>query len=154
MDKIEELATSGRRLPFTNQVLIAEDVLLDLVDQLRAALPQDLRDAQRILQDAERVIAQARQEAHQIVQAALEEANDRVSQHRIVQQAEERAERLLADAQRQAEAQLAAAAAEAGTRRQEADQYALEVLRRLEAQLTTMLDSVQKGIEALQSERS
>ncbi|HKR98656.1 MAG TPA: hypothetical protein VJU79_03985, partial [Candidatus Dormibacteraeota bacterium] len=74
IDALEELLSSGRRLPFSASVVVNEDEALDLVDRVRLALPDDLVAARHLVEDRDRIVAAAEQEAEAIVARAEEEA--------------------------------------------------------------------------------
>ena len=135
--------------------------LLDLVDQLRAAVPAEVREAQEILSRKEEVMAQADEEVALRMARADEEVERRVSEAEITQVAEARAEqitaqaqgdaeRLLEDTQKQAEAKQAEGERLASEQMDEADRYALEMLRKLEQQLQAFIGSVRSGVDTLE----
>jgi len=108
---------------------------------MRVALPQDIKEARRIMGQAEDILNQARQEAQGIRAAAEEEVKARLQESEIVKAAQSQAQEILATAQAQATAQ-----------KEQADRYCLEVLQKLEAQLNGFLASLRKGMEALDKE--
>ena len=133
--------------------LIDEGTLLDLVDQMRAAVPQDIREAQKVLGETQRLLTQAREEAQRIIAGAQDEVRQRVSESAILQQAEQQAQTLLEEARRQASSLISQGQLQADDRQREADRYASELLRRLEVQLTGFIGSVRQGIESLDPTR-
>jgi type II secretory pathway predicted ATPase ExeA len=72
IDQLEQLVLRSRLLPFLRWVVVEERQLLDLIDQMRVAVPQELKQARRIAQERERIIAQAKEEAERIVILAQE----------------------------------------------------------------------------------
>lgn len=154
IDQIEELVSSARRLPFSANVVVNEDELLDLIDRARVALPDDLVHARHTVEDRDRIMAGAEQEAEAAVAQAEEEAR------RLVSEAEERAEKLTsesaitAQAHARAEAVVSEAEARAASVRSEADSYARELMERLEDQLSRAVATVRKGIGALPQSRA
>jgi len=134
--------------------------LLDLVDQLRAAVPADLREAQEIIKRREEVLAQADEEAALRLARADEEVDRRVAESEVAKAAEARAQELIGEAQRQIEGMLEEARRHAEQRSvegarlaseqmDEADRYAMEMLRKLEQQLDAFMSSVRSGIDTL-----
>ncbi len=135
--------------------------LLDLVDQLRAAVPAEVREAQEILGRKEEILAQADQEVALRMARADEEVERRVSEADVTKVAEARAEQTIAQAQGEAvllleETQKQAAAKQAegeqlaSEQMDEADRYALEMLRKLEQQLQAFIGSVRSGVDTLE----
>jgi hypothetical protein len=149
VDQLEELVTTGRRVPFTAGVVVNEDELLELIDRTRLGLPDELVQARHLLEDQRRVVVEAQQEAERILSRAdtesqrlVEEAKARaavmVGDHEIADQARAHAATLLADAEERAAKTCA-----------DADAYARDVMVRLEDQLMRAATIVRKGIEAL-----
>ena len=62
IDRLEEIIGDARRLPIGTGVVIDRRRLLDLVDQLRAAVPEEVREARDILTRKEEVLSQADEE--------------------------------------------------------------------------------------------
>jgi len=162
IDRLEELVGEARRLPIGTGIVIDRRRLLDLVDQLRATVPGEVREAEQILNHREEVLAQTDEEVALRLARADEEVERRVSESEMVQAAEARSEQIAAQAQgeadrlieetrRQVQEKIAEGERLASEQMEEADRYALEMLRKLEQQLNAFLASVHAGIEALES---
>jgi hypothetical protein len=135
--------------------------LLDLVDQLRAAVPAEVREAQEVLDRKGEILAQSDQEVALRLSRADEEVGRRVSESELVRAAEQRGEQIIAEARReveriiddgrrQAEVRRAEGERLANEQMEEADRYALEMLRKLEQQLDAFKASVRAGIDTLE----
>jgi hypothetical protein len=131
IDELEAVAVDGRRVPFTHTLLLHQDTLLDLVDRLRATVPNDVRQAQRVLN-----------QQHQIVEHAQAQAMHTLQERGLMQRLETERQVIVAEAQRDAE-----------RTRYEADKYARDVLVQLQKRLEQVQSSVQQGIDTLDSER-
>ncbi len=149
VDTLEELVGSARRLPFTPSVVVNEEEILELVDRIRVALPDDLVTARhtlderdQILERAEHEVAEvtgrAEEQAARVVREASAQAASLVAEHAIVTAATEQARVLVAEAEQHAAAQRTAA-----------DDYAREVMQRLEDQLQRWLGTVREGVQSL-----
>jgi vacuolar-type H+-ATPase subunit H len=134
LDKLEALVSSGTRLPLTSRALVDEQEFVDILDEIRAAVPEEVRQAKRLSQDKEKVILQAQGEADKIIGAAREEANRLLQEDSLIRQARE-----------QAEAYVQEAIQRADEVRHGADEYALAALENLEEQLTRLIATVRKG---------
>ena len=161
IDRLEEIIGEARRLPIGTAVVIDRRRLLDLVDQLRAAVPAEVREAQEVLGRKEEVLAQADEEVALRMARADEEVERRVSEADVTKAAEARAEQTIAQAQseaerflednrQQAEAKQAEGERVASEQMDEADRYALEMLRKLEQQLQAFIGSVRSGVDTLE----
>ncbi len=131
VDRLEALLGKGWRLPMTSKTMIDEDEFLDIVDQMRIAIPEEIKLAKKMQEDRERVLAQTQEEAARILTLAKEDAARLTNEHSIVKSAQERANQV--DQQ---------AKAEAATIRAGADQYATEVLREIQGRLETIASQV------------
>ncbi len=149
IERIETLVTSAKKLPGLG-VMVDEKQLRDAVQKLRQAVPTDTRRAQQIIAEREELINQGAREAKRITAAAEEEFRAKIKDSAVVKASDRRAQEILAEAEDRARAALNDAEREAAARRNEANQYTLEVLRTLDAQLTGLIGSVRKGIALLE----
>ncbi len=139
VDRLEELFNESRPIPFTNNVVVDEDRMLDLIDQMRVAIPDEVKKASKLLVERDRTLAQAQEEAQRTINLARERSEGLVDQNSIVEAAKVKAEQVMVQAQQEAEA----------TRR-EADGYVLDTLTSLEVEMERILSQVRNGIRALQ----
>ncbi|HSP65546.1 MAG TPA: hypothetical protein VLO10_05080 [Candidatus Deferrimicrobium sp.] len=149
VDTLEELVGAARRLPFTPSVVVNEEEILELVDRIRVALPDDLVTARHTLDERDQILdraehevaevtARAAEEAARVLREASVQAAALVDDHAIVATATEQARALVADAEQHATAQ-----------REAADDYAREVMQRLKEQLERWLGTVREGLQSL-----
>ncbi|MFQ5859995.1 MAG: hypothetical protein ACE5IG_00410 [Dehalococcoidia bacterium] len=151
---LESLVATSTRVPATRRTLVDPGKIRELVDQMRLAIPQDLKAAQEVLQGKDLLISQAQAEARKIREAAEEEYRARVEESEVVKGATQRAEELSQEAQQKAQRQLDQAELHAKSRIAEADTYAAQVLKRLEQQLATTLDTVRRGMDVLDTQEA
>jgi len=95
LDEIEDLLENSKSLPFTNKVSVEKGRLMDIIGEIRLNLPEDIRSAQRILGDHDRIVEDAKAEADDIIAEAENEAQVRVSNHEIFRMASEKATELM-----------------------------------------------------------
>ena len=143
VDRLESLLNEGWRVPFTSNLIINEDKFLDIIDHMRTSIPEEVKRAQRIEQERERIIAQAHEEAERIVALARKQAAELTDEHEIAKTAEARAATIIERAQREAQ-----------ELRRGADDYVAEVLTQLEDQLVNLLTTVRNGIKVVQEGRA
>lgn len=140
LDRLETLLSDSRRIG--GKLIVDAQRSWDLIDQMRISIPEEVKQAQRVNQERDRIIAQAKEEAGRIIELARQEATKLTDEHHIARQAEDLAATIEARARRDAK----------GVQR-EADEYVIEVLAMLDADLTRTLIVVRNGIEKLQLER-
>src|SRR5438105_15408018 len=91
LDRLEYLVHHARHVPFSSQVMVDEDEVMDLVDQLRFNLPDEIKQANWTVQEQQRIISEAHAEAARIMSKANERAEESVTDHEIVRRAERQA---------------------------------------------------------------
>jgi cell division septum initiation protein DivIVA len=141
IDRLEELFNESRPIPFTHNVIVDEEKMLDLIDQMRVAIPEEVKKAQQILAQRDRVLAQAQEEASRTISLAREKGDQLIERDSLVQSAQARAEQLAAQIR-----------ADAEITRREADNYVIETLTNLEMELERYISQVRNGIRTLQQE--
>lgn len=140
LDRLEALLSDSRRIG--GKLIVDAQRSWDLIDQMRISVPEEVKQAQRVNQERDRIIAQAKEEAGRIIELARQEAGKLTEEHEIARQAQELALTIEARARRDADrVQL------------EADEYVMEVLTELDADLARTLTVVRNGIEKLRRDR-
>lgn len=156
VDRLENLIASSRRMPLLNQIIIKEGDILAIVEQMRTSIPDEIKQARRVVQDKERILAQAQADASTLLTKAREEADKAVSRESLLRAAEERAREILRRSEDQAQQITRRAGAEGEQLKDEADAYVAETLRGLRDHLTDFeteierwILSIEKGLESL-----
>lgn len=142
VDRLEQTLNDSFRLPLSAYLLVNEDQIFGIVDQLRVAVPEEVKRANRIEAEKDRILAQAKEEGDRIRELARQEASELVDRDSISHSAHQRAENILERARRDAYAL-----------RQDADVYVIEVLTKLEEDLLRSLSVVRNGLHKVQVER-
>lgn len=142
VDNLEQALNESTRVPLSAYLLVNEEKVYSLLDQMRVAVPEEIKRANRIEAEKDRILAQAKEEAERIRELARQEANELVKRDAIVNAAQHRAENIVERARRDSEAL-----------RQDADVYIMDVLNRLEEDLTRTLKVVQNGQQKVQNEQ-
>lgn len=134
---------NGRRLPFSNSVIIDQADALEWIDQLRVTIPEEIKSARRVTNEVERLLEQAREEAEQILARAQEQATYLIEERELTRQAEELSHEIVRQAQ-----------LESDEVRRGADDYASEVLVGLESEVMRTLKTIKRGLELLDNRRA
>lgn len=142
IDRLEEELGQGRRLPLTSIVVVNEQRLWDIIDAMRISIPEEVQKAQRVEQERERILAQAREEGGRIVDLARRRAEEMTASHELIQSAQAEGAKILSQAQ-----------SEAQRFQKEADSYAFDVLIQLEEQLRRVLQTVQNGVKLFSNQK-
>jgi cell division septum initiation protein DivIVA len=141
VDRLEELFNESRPIWLTHSVMVDEDRMLDLIDQMRVAVPEEIKKAQQIITQRDRILAQAKEEANRTVSLAREKAEKRLEGNELIQSARSRADEIVEQAHK-----------EAAVTQKEADQYILDSLSKLEAEMNQLLAQVRNGISTLKAD--
>lgn len=120
-----------------------QNAALGLIDELRVAVPEEVRAAKRINSEGERIIEKAQEEAERIVARAQEQAAFLIDERGLTQAADIESRRI-----------IEAAEIDADKIRAGADEYAVNVLDGLESDVQKTLVSIQKGIAMLDDRRA
>jgi vacuolar-type H+-ATPase subunit H len=134
LDDLEALIEKGARIPFSSMVLIDRDVYLDSVDAIRISMPEAVVQAERIVRDKERIIAQAEAEAERVVSLAKEQAAFLISERQLLRSAELQSEAILNTAREDAKEIVSSA-----------QKYASDLLAQLESEALRILAEVRKA---------
>jgi phage shock protein A len=152
IQQLEELISQAKSMPLSSSVLVNRDEVLELVQGMREALPEEVKQARWVVKDREELLAKARRDAEGIVQEGREEQDRLVADQEVVKEAQREAEQVLGEARE-----------EARQIRLEAEDYvdaklasfeitltkAREQLAKIEAQLGRTHEQVEKGRQRL-----
>lgn len=145
VDKLETLINTSKVVPVNGSLLVDKKKVLELVDQLRLAIPQEVKQAGEVLIQKDQIMNNAMVEARRAKSQAEDEFMEKLNQNELLKKAEE----MVVDAERRANRIIEQAEAESHAKRTEADAYALRALRAFEKELTSLNGSVKKGIDLL-----
>jgi hypothetical protein len=138
VDRMEALINRGKHIPLTANLVVNEDEFLEVIDQMRIAIPDEVKSAKRTQQERARILAEAQEQADRVVEEARHQVTDMVDEHQLVDAARGRAEQILQQAEEQAMAM-----------RQGADDYVAQVLTRLDSQLAEVRRVVRNGMASV-----
>ena len=142
IDRLEELFNDAKAVPFTHNVIVDEDRMLELIDQMRIAVPEEVKKAQQVMAQRDRVMAQAQEEANRTLQIARDKADQLIQKDMIVGEAQRRADQIVNQARAEAEATRA-----------DADNYVVDTLMQLQDQIAKLSSQVNNGIRMVQEDQ-
>src|SRR5579884_1884852 len=144
-------------MPLMNQVLVKEADISNIIDSMRTAIPDEIRQARRIIQEKERIIAQAQAEASTLLARAREETERAMNREGLLRAAEDRSQEMVRTAESRSQEIIQRAEADAEQMKTEADSYVAETLRALRDHLSSIemevgrsILSIEKGLESLE----
>src|SRR5690242_20905168 len=138
IDKLDDLVHNAKAVPLTDQVRIDREEIYDILDQMRATIPEEIKQARWIVKERQEMLAEAKREVDRLLAEAREQAVREASQTEIVKIAERQAQDIVDEARREArEARL------------EMEDWADSMLASLEVNLDRFLTAVRRGRERL-----
>jgi vacuolar-type H+-ATPase subunit H len=142
LNKIENLVASASHLPLTGKALITEDELLQLIDEFRNELPQELGHAEEIIRDQENIIRSAQHEAEKIIKQAEKRAVQLVDENDVVLKAREKARIIEIQAQQKATSLLENSRIQAKQFQDGVNQYSNQVFDQLIINVANTANSI------------
>jgi cell division septum initiation protein DivIVA len=139
IDRIEEALDAAKNMPLSRQRLVDVDKVYEIIDEIRASFPDELKQARWIVKERQEMLEEAEKEANRVLEEARDRAESMASEQEIVRRAAEQSASIL-DAARQQEREI----------RLGAEDYADEMLANLEVNLGKLLTAVQRGRDRLQ----
>jgi vacuolar-type H+-ATPase subunit H len=97
LQQLEDMIREAKSMPLSSSALLNRDEVLELVAQMKEALPEEVKQARWVVKEREELLAKARRESERIVEDARQEQLLMASHEQVVKRAEEEAERILAE---------------------------------------------------------
>src|SRR5205085_2796373 len=139
------------------QIVLKESDVLNIVDQMRTSIPDEIKQARRIIQEKERILAQAQADASTLLARAREETERAMNREGLLRTAEARSQELVREAEEKAQSLMRQAEEHAEQLKTDADTYDAETLRNLKDHLANIemdvsrsILSIEKGLESLE----
>jgi cell division septum initiation protein DivIVA len=139
INRLDDLVKRAKHVPFSDDVRVNQQEIRAMLEEIRAALPEEIKEARWIVQERQQLLNEAKREAERIAEQAHEHQAELVSRHELIRQAERAAE--IIERARAHEREL----------RLGADSYADETLTTLELNLTKRIAAIQRGRGRLRS---
>jgi hypothetical protein len=143
IDELIEIVESARAMPMSASCVINRTQVLDLLDDLKRGLPDEMDRARKVLADRDSVMADGRREAERLLERTRTERESIIGNTDVSREAHGAAERILTQARREAE-QI----------RVEADDYVDQKLANFEVVLTKTLSAVGRGRDKMRGSSS
>src|SRR5512133_3484168 len=70
IDKLDDLVHNAKAVPLTDQVRIDREEIYDILDQMRATIPEEIKQARWIVKERQEMLAEAKREAEEIIEDA------------------------------------------------------------------------------------
>jgi len=153
LDDIEEVLETSRKIPLSSRIQVEKEKILDILNDIRLNLPDDIRSAQRILSDHDRIVADAQRKAQDILDSAEAEAKTRTSHHEIFRRANDTANELMENAKNDARDLRLNAMDYADEKLAETESQLKEYMTNLEQQHKKLMDYYGQIIDVIYENR-
>ncbi|MTI47710.1 ATPase [Sporosalibacterium faouarense] len=131
LDLVEDILEEGSTIPFTAKVCVDKDELLDITREIRLKLPDEIKQAEWIKEERQRILVEAQNEADTITEEARLRIEELIEEDEVTQKAKERADEIIEQAQQNAkEIRIGA--------REYADQLLKDVQEQLKGMISTL----------------
>ena len=141
LEQLDDMLDAAWAMPLSGgKVVLNGDRVRDLLDDIRASLPSEIRQAKAIVQDRTEIVNNAKKEAEGIIRNAEERRNQILSHEEIVVQAQEKANEIHVQTQKRAREM-----------RRNAQEFTEDILRRTEEALTQQVSQVRQARISLRS---
>lgn len=150
IDEIEEYIDSCKYQTFSNsKILVNKDEIEELIRELRVKTPDEIKRYQRIIQNKEEILNDAKAKAEQLLKDTTIQRTELISNHQIMQQAYAEADEVVTAATRQAQEILDRAVMEANEMRISAMQYTEGLLAHVENVIASSIQTASVDYENL-----
>jgi chromosome segregation ATPase len=160
VDRLENLIAGSRKMPLMNQIIIKESDIFNIIEQMRTSIPDEIKQARRIIQEKERILAQAQADASNLLTRAREETERVMQREGLLRAAEERSQELVQRAENQTQNMIQLAEQRAEQLKNDADAYVTETLRNLrehlvsvETEVSRTILSIERGLDSLEEQQ-
>lgn len=134
INEMEEVIEESTRVPLVGKVLLDDDLIIEYLDRIRSAIPEEIRQAKLTYKEKNRILNEAHEEAKKVLDNAQMEINRLASESEVTKQAQKQAEEIYVKAKNTAR-----------EIRQGANNYADETLKKLEENLQRAIGIVKNG---------
>lgn len=133
LENLEDVVEKAKQVPLSSSVKVSREEIFEIIENIRLALPQEIKQAQRIVHNSESIIDNAHASANNIINSANDTAEKMTMEHEITKRAREEAEAIITDARNKAE-----------DMRMGAIEYADQMLENTENQIKAVFDNFSK----------
>lgn len=102
LDEIEDIVEAGSGVPFSQKVMVDKLEILDMVNEIRIKLPDEIKQASWIKDERQRILADAQEDADNLLKDANFKLEEIIDEHEVTKLAEERAQEILTKAKNNA----------------------------------------------------
>lgn len=153
LDAIEDILDSSKTVPFSNKISVEKERIFDIISEIRLNLPNEIRHAQRIIEDHDKIINDAKVKAGNIMRDTEDEIKALTNNHEIYRRAAEQATEVIEETKRGARDMRLNAMDYADGLLEKSEAMIRETMVNMEQQYKIMLDYFSQTIDVLYENR-
>ena len=143
LDYLEDVFDKSKPSVLSNKVAVNKEQLIEIIEEIRLKIPAEVQQSIWVRDERNKILADAQNEAHIIIEEAHERLQELIDQHEVTRQAKEQAQVIRENANRDArEIRLGAM------------EYAEDVFKDVEQKLKSVLDNVHKEVNEFEMQLS
>ncbi|HCW53195.1 MAG TPA: ATPase [Clostridium sp.] len=142
LEYLQDLVENSSKVPMSGKIMLDKRELLETIDQIRNYLPDQLKKAQWVLSEKERILKEAKKEYESVKKETESMMKKNVESHDFVREAKIRAEEIIASAQRDAKAIRLGS-------RDYSDEILSQLNREIENQKIILIKNLQSSFETV-----
>ena len=104
LEYLQDVVDNAPKVPMSGKIMLDKREILEAVDQIINYLPDQLKKAEWIMNEKERILTEAKKEYDSVKKETASMMRKNIENHNIVKEAKIRAEEIIASAQRDAKA--------------------------------------------------
>ena len=144
LETLEDIIREAKEVPLLKKAMINQDELLDIVDEIKLKIPEDIKQAKWITEERTRILQEAKKEAEDVVKEAEKRIIQMVDEHEITRQAEEKSFQIIDDAKMQAREISEGTKEYADSKLSEAEKSVLDILSKVQMQEEMLANILEK----------
>ena len=153
LDEIEDVLDSSKAVPFSNKISVEKERIFDIISEIRLHLPTEIRQAQRIIEEHDKVINEAKNKAAAMLKEAENEAKNLTNSHEIYKRANEQASEFIEETKKNAQDIRLNAMDYTDEMLEKSESMIKETMQNMEQQYKYMMEYFSQTIDVLYDNR-
>ncbi len=100
LERIEDIIEEASKFPLSNKVMIDKDEILEVINEIRLKLPDEINRASWVAKERQRILNEAQSEADELIEKVKEQQKYLVEDNEITRQAQKFADQIIQEAER------------------------------------------------------
>lgn len=154
LDQLTEYIDNSSRVPITGKVMVDGNYILEVVDKIKAKLPEEMRQARQVLDQSDKILESINAQGQSMLESARAEAERIVQETEIVKMAQQEAEKIMQEATEYGENLVKNYTDQANQIMNDAEVYVDGLLSHLENNLDKVTAAVKSTRENFETSRT